>query len=171
MRFVTLRTADHRSRSLVVQAGFTLVELMVALSIGAVLLMAAAPSFSDYMQNSRLRESGNTVYVQTLLAQSEAIKRNSVVRLSTNGAVIQVIDQSDPANPVVLRESRLADAVSAGAAATIDFGPEGRPTDLADHSVDMSMSGATCSSQIRCPGLRVDAGGGVRLCNDRTGTC
>jgi type IV fimbrial biogenesis protein FimT len=165
MRFVTFHTKVGR------QAGLTLVELMVALAIAAVLLMTAAPSFSDYIQNSRLRESGNTVYVQTLLAQSEAIKRNSTVRLSTNGAVIQVLDQSDPANPVLLREHRTADGVSTGSAATIDFGPEGRPTDLADHSVDLSISGASCSSQIRCPGLRVDAGGGVRLCNDHTSTC
>jgi len=168
MRFVNSRTISRRRGR---QAGLTLVELMVGLAIAAILLMAAAPSFTDYIQNSRLRESGNMVYVQTLLAQSEAIKRNNTVRLSTSVGVVQVLDMSDPANPVLLRESRTADGVSTGSAAVIDFGPEGRPTDVADHSVDLSMSGVSCSSQVRCPGLRVDAGGGVRLCNDHTGTC
>ena len=85
------------------ERGFTLVELMVALAIAGLLVVAAAPYFADYGTNSRLRESGNTVHTEALMAQSEAIKRNRVVRLSTAGTAVQVIDLTDPANPVVLR--------------------------------------------------------------------
>lgn len=152
------------------QAGLTLIELMVGIAIAAMLMLSAAPFFGDYMANSRLRESGHLLYTEALVAQSEAIKRNGTVRLSTSAGTIQVIDQA-PATPVVLRTRSFAANISA-ATATIDFGAEGLPLPFGTAgSIDITMTGVTCSSDYRCPGLRVDAGGAIRLCNDTTGTC
>lgn len=150
--------------------GLTLVELMIALAIGGVLVVAAAPYFGDYIRNSRLRESGNTLYTEALIAQSEAIKRNTTVGLSTAGSVVQVIDRTVPGTPVVLRERTLAEGVSM-ATATLDFVAQGRPKDFVGASIDLSYASATCSSEIRCPGLRIDGGGSVRLCGDHTSSC
>lgn len=145
-----------------------MIELLIALAIAGVLVAAASPVFGDYQRNSRLRESGNTVFTEALMAQSEAIKRNTVIQLSTAGAVVQVIDLSLPGAPVVLRERRLAAGVTA-AAATVDFTGEGRTTPFGtDVSIDLAHVDATCSSDVRCPGLRVDGGGAVRLCGDHT---
>lgn len=153
-----------------VQRGLTLVELMVGIAIAALLALAAAPFFGDYGLNSRLRESGNTLYTEALIAQSEAIKRNRVVRLATDGVLIQVLDMTDPANPVVLRERSLADGVLAPAA-TVDFGSQGWPTNLAAAAIDLTHATATCSSDHRCPGLRVEAGGAIRLCGNHLDNC
>jgi type IV fimbrial biogenesis protein FimT len=88
--------------------------------------------------------------------------------VSTNGAAVQVLDMTDPLNPVVMRERALSQGVTASTT-TVDFGSEGRPVPFGTPgSIDISMSGITCSSDVRCPGLRVDAGGAVRLCGDRT---
>ena len=38
-------------------------------------------------------------------------------------------------------------------------------------AVDMGAADTTCSSERRCPGLRVDAGGAVRFCADRLSGC
>lgn len=153
------------------RVGLTLIEMMIAIAIGALLLGVAAPFFGDYIRNARLRESGNLVFAEALAAQSEAIKRNTTVRLSTNGASVQVIDRTAPDAEVVLRERALPGNVNAPTA-TLDFGSEGRPipfgTDLA---LNLSMSGQTCSSDTRCPGLRVDGGGGVRLCGNYQSGC
>lgn len=152
------------------QAGLTLIELMVGIAIAALLALSAGPFFADYNANSRLRESGHLLYSEALAAQSEAIKRNGTVRLSTNGSTVQVIDQA-PATPVVLRERVFATGIAA-AVSTVDFGAEGLPTPFGTAgSVNITMSGVTCSSEYRCPGLRVDAGGAIRLCNDTTATC
>ena len=167
MRRLTLRT----KRSPVdAQDGMTLVELMIGLAIVDILLVAAAPAFSDYIINARLRESGNLLYSQALIAQSEAIKRNNVVRLSTAGSVIQVVDRSDPGAPVVLHERRTAEGVTLSAA-DVDFGGQGWPLNFGAAAVDLATAAGACSSQIRCPGLRVDGGGGVRLCGDHTAVC
>jgi len=153
------------------QAGMTLIELMVGLSIAALLSMTAAPYFAEYTTNSKLREGGNLLLAETLLAQSEAIKRNRTVRVSSSGAAIQVLDMNDPLNPVVLRERALSRNVTAGIS-TIDFGSEGRPMPFGTAgAMNISMTGITCTGDLRCPGLRVDAGGAVRLCGDRVNSC
>ncbi len=146
--------------------GLTLVELMVAFAIASLLALAAAPYFADYGVNSRLRESGNTVYGEALYAQSEAIKRNRVVRLSTTGSAVTVADLTDPANPVTLRTRTLADGVSVAEGA-VSFGSSGWPTDLTAVSINLSHSTAACDADRRCPGLRVDGGGAIRLCGNK----
>lgn len=149
------------------QNGLTLIEVMVAMVIGVVLLATGAPYFNDLISNSRLRENGNLLLTETLIAQSEAIKRNTIVRLSTGGTTIQVIDMTAPAAPVTLRERNTSGGVTVPNA-TLDFGSEGRPTPFGTSgAIDVSASGVVCSSDLRCPGLRVDAGGAVRLCGNQ----
>jgi type IV fimbrial biogenesis protein FimT len=149
------------------QRGLTLIELMVGLTIGAFLMLTAAPYFTDYTSNSRLREGGHLVFGEALLAQSEAIKRNATVRLAIDGTSVQVIDRSVPATPVVLRTRALSGGVTASTG-TVDFGSEGRPVPFGTAvSINLATSAGTCSSDMRCPGLRVDAGGAIHLCGNQ----
>jgi type IV fimbrial biogenesis protein FimT len=158
--------------------GFTLVELMVTVTVAGFLVMAAAPHFSDYINNSRLREGGTTLQTEALFAQSEAIKRNRIVRLTTSGSTIQVLEAQDTAATTVLRERTLAGGVTMETA-TVDFTPRGYPVnravvppvDFVAASVDLGLPGVTCSSEQRCPGLRVEAGGGMRLCGNKLSGC
>ena len=160
------------------QRGLTLLELMVAITIGGLLLAAGAPQFADYLNNSRLREGGTGLQAETLFAQSEAIKRNRIVRLTTSGSTVQVLEANNTAAMTVLRERTLAGGVTA-ATATVDFTPRGYPVDrsvvpsvdFVATSIDLALPGVTCSSDQRCPGLRVDAGGGVRLCGNKLSGC
>jgi type IV fimbrial biogenesis protein FimT len=148
------------------QAGMTLVELMVAFAIASLLALAAVPYFSDYGVNSRLRESGNLLYGEALFAQSEAIKRNRVIRVNTNTDTITVADLTDPLNPQLLRTRTLASGVSVDNS-SVSFGSTGWPTDLTAVSINLSHATAVCSDDHRCPGLRVDGGGAIRLCGNK----
>ena len=56
--------------------GFTLVELMVTLSVAAILLAIAAPSFDDAVGTSRLSGTVSELSSAVQLARSEAIRRN-----------------------------------------------------------------------------------------------
>ncbi|MBG9387505.1 GspH/FimT family pseudopilin [Caenimonas aquaedulcis] len=67
--------------------GFTLIELMVAMAIIAILAAFAGPSFNSALLSNKLTSYANTFVSSAMLARSEAIKRNSVVRVcrSSNG--------------------------------------------------------------------------------------
>jgi type IV fimbrial biogenesis protein FimT len=150
------------------QRGLTLIELMVALAIGVMLMFAAAPMFSDMVANARLREAGNVIYTQALYAQSEALKRNGTVQLSIEGGTITIIDQSGSAD-TTLRTVELAGGVTASEDKAVSFSSSGMAG--SDVSIDLAMPDQTCSGELRCPGLRVEGGGAIRLCGDHTGTC
>jgi type IV fimbrial biogenesis protein FimT len=61
--------------------GFTLIELMVTITVLAILLGLAIPSFRDASLGSRLTGYSNDMVASVRLARSEAIKRNRVVVL------------------------------------------------------------------------------------------
>ena len=68
--------------------GFTLIELLVTVAIAVILITIAVPGFNSIIRNVRLTGLANTLVADLQLARSEAIKRNSTVRLcqSSDGA-------------------------------------------------------------------------------------
>jgi type IV fimbrial biogenesis protein FimT len=65
--------------------GFTLIELMVTLSIAAVLMMIAVPSLETYRRNSELTSATNTLLAAINAARGEAMKRGmSAMVVPTN---------------------------------------------------------------------------------------
>lgn len=68
--------------------GFTLVELMIVITVMAILLALAIPSFRDATLGSKLSGYANNFVASTNLARGEAIKRNAEIKLcvSTDGA-------------------------------------------------------------------------------------
>lgn len=67
--------------------GFTLIELMVAIAVSAILLMVAVPNLRTIIQNGRINTQTNDLIGDISLARSEAIKRRLVTGIckSTNG--------------------------------------------------------------------------------------
>lgn len=70
------------------QRGFTLVELIVAIAILAILLGVAVPSFRGAIAANRVTSSTNELVGAMALARSEAIRRGSRISVckSANGA-------------------------------------------------------------------------------------
>ncbi len=64
--------------------GFSLLELMVALSIISILVGATGIWFHDVISLQRLEGAANRLYTDLRLAQSEAVKRNTTVFVSFN---------------------------------------------------------------------------------------
>jgi type IV fimbrial biogenesis protein FimT len=68
--------------------GYTLIELMLALGLVAVILGWGVPSFANLLRNAARTREVNQFIQAVYVARSEAIKRNGVVSLcpSRNGA-------------------------------------------------------------------------------------
>ena len=60
--------------------GFSLIELMIALAVSAILLALAAPGFTSFIRNSQIRTAAESVQTGLQLARSEAVKRNTLVQ-------------------------------------------------------------------------------------------
>jgi type IV fimbrial biogenesis protein FimT len=63
-------------------SGFTLVELMVTVSLLAVLLLLAMPAMSGWIKNSQVRATSDALQNGLRLAQSEALRRSRQVVFS-----------------------------------------------------------------------------------------
>jgi type IV fimbrial biogenesis protein FimT len=61
------------------ERGFTIVEVLIAIAIVAMLLLFAAPSAATWIQNTRLRNAAESVVTCLTTARLEAIKRNTFV--------------------------------------------------------------------------------------------
>ena len=65
--------------------GFTLIELMVSLSVLVVVMSVAAPSMSDFLANNQVVASKTAFASAVALARTEAAKRGKVVIVQALG--------------------------------------------------------------------------------------
>jgi type IV fimbrial biogenesis protein FimT len=62
------------------QRGVTLIELMIGLAIFAVLLFIGVPAFTEFIQNTQIRNAAENTLSALNLARAEALRRNTSVR-------------------------------------------------------------------------------------------
>ncbi|VWX59513.1 conserved hypothetical protein [Burkholderiales bacterium 8X] len=63
------------------QQGFSLIELMVTVSVMVLLSLLAVPSMSQYVENSKIHGTAEVVFAAMQKARTEAIRRNATVEL------------------------------------------------------------------------------------------
>lgn len=61
------------------ERGVSLIELMVTVAIMAILLMVAAPSYTNYLGSQAIRNAGESLVAGLQVARGEAIRSNSTV--------------------------------------------------------------------------------------------
>lgn len=157
-----MRQLNRRTR------GFTLIELMVSITVIGILAAAAVPAFAGYVANAQLREAANVVLANALWARSEAIKLNTTATLTVSGGALQ-ITTTDNNTQSVLRQVPLAGNVQS-ANFTANFDSAGRLAPFGTQlTLALNSTKLACSDDIRCPAVRFDAGGIVSIC--ATGAC
>jgi type IV fimbrial biogenesis protein FimT len=63
-------------------SGFTLIELMVVLTLAGVLVGLAVPSFREFTASQRVKTAASDLAAAMLMARSEAVKRNTSVTVT-----------------------------------------------------------------------------------------
>lgn len=82
------------------QLGFTLIELIIVLVIGAILAAVAIPSYSDFVKDNRISASANALIGDLYYARTEAIKRNRRVSVCKSANPTATTPGCDTANNV-----------------------------------------------------------------------
>ncbi len=75
--------------------GFTLVELIVAIAIVAILMTLAAPNLSLWIRNTKVRTAAESIQTGLHVARAEALKRNAVVRFQLTDTMDDSCSLSD----------------------------------------------------------------------------
>lgn len=79
-------------KSFTKKSGFSLVELLVTISIAAILLTLAAPSFTSFINKNRLATASDELITSLSYARSEALKRRSTTTLCAKSSAGTLCD-------------------------------------------------------------------------------
>lgn len=82
MPIMTRRPDFSRMRA---GAGFTIIEMMVAVTVLGILSVVALPSLQGLIANQRVRNVTTDLMASLMFARSEAIKRNAQINIVPNG--------------------------------------------------------------------------------------
>ncbi len=85
----SMRVVSNRGRRV---GGFTIVELMVTLSVAVILLVIAVPNFKSLIATNRLTTVTNDVMDGVKAARMEAVKRNASTQVCSNLATLNASD-------------------------------------------------------------------------------
>lgn len=135
-------------------AGFTLVELMIAIAMLAVLAGIALPYYKDIIADQRNRTAANDLHSALVLARSEAVKRNTQITLApivTWTAGWRIASPS-VGQPDLLSHTQPPGITIDSAAVAITFGASGR----ANAQEGFELTSDTNANAVRCVSLGVD---------------
>lgn len=159
-------------------AGFSLVELLTALGVSAILVAIAVPTMRSFIENSRIRAASESLQNGLSLARNEAVRRNQRVEFVTQatGWVVRVPGTVTPLHEATGREGRggLTLTIAPVAADRITFDSFGRTIANADGSaaltqIDIVSTNPPSSGNYRPLRLQFQATGVARLCNPAVG--
>lgn len=92
----TMKKAPLQVRSpLPRSAGFTLLELMIAITVLGIIVGIGVPSFTDSIRRNRLTSQTNALVSAMAIARSEAVKRGTVVTICPANAAEDDCSEND----------------------------------------------------------------------------
>jgi type IV fimbrial biogenesis protein FimT len=166
------------------QQGFTLIELMMTITIAIILLSLAVPSFKSFIDSQKLQTTALEFYSAVNMTRAEAIKRGAQVTIAANDGSSWTsgwtvfVDQNNNARPepketIVMTRDELAKGIevsstmSDNALPYLSYTGNGRGRTNAN---SQSPQAGTVSFQLGTAIRRVKVNflGRVRICNPAT---
>jgi len=132
-------------------AGFTLVELVVAIAVIGILASIAIPSFSGMIANNKAKGIATDLYFDLAKARSEAVKRNMDVTMSPSddgwkkGWNIYPTNQSDN----ILENHSVSGAnVSVSGPGSVKYNSSGRIGGSVSFDIEATVGSASANACV-----------------------
>ncbi len=154
--------------------GFTLVEMMIAIAIFALLILAALPEVRIWVQNTQIRTAAEGILNGLQLARTEAVRRNTNMELemigvsgwnakvASSGQIVQSRPSGEGSGNAVL-------VIKPDGATKVTFNGLGRLVANGDGSESITEikvdSTAISAASTRELCVTVSSGGAVRMCD------
>ncbi|MDB5821689.1 MAG: prepilin-type N-terminal cleavage/methylation protein [Herminiimonas sp.] len=142
-------------------SGFTLVELMVTVSISAILLAIGVPSFNSFIVSQRVSAAASDVSTMLTFARSEAIKRNGNVIVTQKSGGWQNGWTTQSSGNTVGQQEAFSNLAIANSTSALTYNNTGRIA--GSGTVTFQITGGT---NIRC--VTVDLSG---MPKSKNGSC
>jgi len=149
------------------QRGFTMIELLTVVTIAAIMMGIALPSFKNFVAGQQVKTTSYDISTSLLLARSEAIKRDANVTIAPSqpnnwmaGWSVTTVQSS---NTITLQnQPAIADISIGKAPASITFQSTGRPSvasvsyweiagTQSTRCVRLDPAGIASTSTVACP--------------------
>jgi type IV fimbrial biogenesis protein FimT len=135
--------------------GFTLPELLIVITVLAVLVAAGMPSFGEFMRNQRVKTASFDLYSTLVHARSEAITRNASVTVApVSSAWINGWTVTDSGGTVI-RTMGAVPSVTITGPTNVVFRGSGRLNAASMPTFQLTASGTTVTT--RC--ISIDLSG------------
>lgn len=171
------------------QKGFSIIELMIAVAIVAIVTALAFPSYKAWIQNTKIRTTAESIMNGLQIARAEAVRRNASVQFVlgansdwTVGCVVVVAAPVAPAVtplecPAVIQSRSTGDGSSSAITVvetlagnrTVAFTNLGTvaPAPVAFTQVDVNVL-ASVLADARNLRVTLGTGGNARMCDPNT---
>ena len=154
------------------QRGFTLVEIMISILVLALLIMVGIPSFTTFIQNSKIRAAADGMLNGLQTARNEAIRRNACVQLKiVNGTGWMISTCADEDVALQSRSEKEGGTENIVATPTggdtVSFNGLGRvvnpnPSDLTAPMTQMDFDTSVPGRRLR---IVIPPGGSLKMCD------
>ncbi|MBI5918846.1 MAG: GspH/FimT family pseudopilin [Nitrosomonadales bacterium] len=152
------------------QSGFSLVELMIAITIVGLLLTAGVSVFGRWTQNQQIRVAAESILNGMQLARAEAVKRNGGVQFVLGTQSAWTVTENGGGTQLQARSeqegSRNATVtVTPNGATTLTFNSLGRVTANTGGSASITQIDITNALGDRPLRITINLGGTLRMCD------
>lgn len=160
--------------------GFSLIELMIAISIFVLLVVLAGPMYGEFIANTNIRNAGESMLNGVRLAQAQALRSNldTVFTLNGTGWSVTTDDPDNPGTPLFQEDYALTEGANQATITptpagikTVTFGGLGRvvyPNDdpaLSLQALDITNTIVSTSRPLRIVVANRTGGIGTKLCD------
>ena len=154
--------------------GFTLIEMLIGISLVTILMLTAVPAFNHWIANSRIRNAAEGIINGMQIARAEAVRRNTLAQIvigSDSGWTVSLplTGEQVQQRPAADGASNVTVTILPAGADTLTFSGMGWVANNDDASPSITRidvtSATAAGTEVRPLRVILGTGGAMKMCD------